>query len=80
MADHFRLEFKENEKFEDFWRCVTLCNEVEVFNFDNKDLFSGTSSDEVAILEMAKESGVANLVFKRKEKFNIELQRGKEKI
>jgi hypothetical protein len=54
------LENKEST-FDNFWRCSTICHDVIIFKYDNKNHYSGSSQDEIVILEAGKSSKICML-------------------
>jgi magnesium-transporting ATPase (P-type) len=54
------LESKENI-FYNFWRCSNICHDVIILDYDEKEQYSGSSQDEVVILEAGKSSEICML-------------------
>jgi magnesium-transporting ATPase (P-type) len=47
---------KHKQNFLDFWRCVCLCNDAIVFQYDGASHYSGSSQDEIVLLEAGRDS------------------------
>lgn len=69
---------KASDKFSDFqnfWRCVSLCHDIIVFNYEGLDHYSGSSQDEVVLLDEGKESGYAKLISRDSDSMCIEVEK-----
>lgn len=73
----FYKDVKKNEylesQFNDFWRCASVCHDVIVFKYDNKDHFSGRSQDEIVILEAGRTSSFCTLIGKDSDSVSIKM-------
>lgn len=61
-----------------FWRCATLCHDIIIFNYDGKDQYSGSSQDELVLLEAGKETGFSKLIARDSDYMTIRLKSGSE--
>jgi len=64
-----------DDNFDNFWRCLGLCHEVMIFQFDGKKHFSGASSDELVFLEAGKTSTVMTMIDRDSEQIILELNK-----
>ena len=60
----------------EFWRCATLCHDIIIFKYNDKDHFSGSSQDEVVLIEAAKETGFSTLIARDMDSMTIQLSHG----
>jgi hypothetical protein len=44
--------------FSNFWKCINICHDVCVIKIHNKKVYSGSSQDEISLLETSKESKI----------------------
>lgn len=59
--------------FVNFWRCITLCHDTLIFDYEGKCHFSGASQDEINLLEAGRDSGIANFILRDSESISIDL-------
>jgi hypothetical protein len=62
--------------FRDFWRCATICHDIIIFKYNDKDHYSGSSQDEVVLIEAAKTTGFATFTARDMETLTIRLENG----
>ena len=65
-----------NQQFVNFWRCISLCHDVLLFSYNNKLHYSGTSPDEITLIETARDSGVCTLIKKTNDSIALEFDGG----
>ena len=63
----------EKEALDNFFRCVNLCQECISLENDGKVVYSGSSVDEVCLLDMARDSGYSKFITRDQESIKIEL-------
>lgn len=64
--------------FHDFWRCVTLCHDIIIFKYNDKDHFSGSSQDEIVMIEAAKQTGFSTFLARDSDGMTIQVSHGQE--
>lgn len=69
----------DNPVFQNFWRCLTLCHETLIFQIEGKICFSGSSQDEINLLEVARDSGISNLIQRGQDSITIDIQTTSDK-
>ena len=73
-----RKDSMKSHKFKNFLRCIVLCHDILLINLKNKDGLtieqkSGASQDELCILRMVEEKGLAKLVAREATSMTIEI-------
>ena len=67
----------EKETFEDFFRCINLCHDcISLKNDEGEIVYNGPSVDEVCLLDMSAETGIAKFLNRDSDTCSVEI-RGK---
>ena len=48
----------DDETMMNFFRCITLCHETSIFELKGDKHFSGSSQDDIVLLQSLKDSGI----------------------
>lgn len=65
---------QESVQLTNFWRCVALCHDVMVVQTEgSKESLSGSSQDELVMLETLKESKIGSLAERTADTVSISL-------
>lgn len=84
FANSIKNHTEIDEKFLEFWRCLTLCHDVIQFSMGDKAKndklqFSGSSQDEITFLEMCRDVGFCSFIERDSNMITINIQGEEEK-
>eukprot|EP00347_Sterkiella_histriomuscorum_P009146 403342344 len=73
--DHINLtdNLQNDQIFQDYWRCICICHNVIQLKKGNENQLSGSSQDELILLQMAEKSNYAKFLSKKIDSIQIEL-------
>lgn len=78
FIEEIRNKEENNYIFNMFWRCASLCHDIIIFKYDGKDHYSGSSQDEVVLLDAGRYTGFSKLSARDSDYMTIEMESGSE--